>query len=186
MRRFTFRPLIFASAFVVCSAIFLLSFMGKPSTGGGGPVMLPGSLNAPPLDAIEVIQGTPKTTIAVFASPTCQHCKRLERELVSLENVRILTYLVARPGSESHDLARNIWCSDYPSKVYTEWMLNDVLPESVYCDDEVLTRNMDLANAFSVNGTPTVFFENGRWVEGNNIEAIRAEISKLTSSRSVP
>ncbi|MDV7395967.1 hypothetical protein RZS08_31540, partial [Arthrospira platensis SPKY1] len=102
MRRFTFRPLIFASAFVVCSAVFWLAFSGKPSTDGGAPVMLPSSLNAPPFDAIEIIQGEPATTIAVFASPTCQHCKRLERELVLLENVRILTYLVARPGSDSH------------------------------------------------------------------------------------
>jgi len=167
---------------LLCLAVVYLPFMSKAThpqaAAQGNQESHAAQLMRSTADSITTIQGEPLRTIYVFASPTCIHCKNLERSLLSFQDVQIHTFLLSPQGSKAFALAADIWCSAEPSKAYSEWMLNDQTPESSQeCDAAPLSRNMALANALGVSGTPTVFFEDGSKVDGFREDAIRSKLA---------
>ena len=47
-----------------------------------------------PLDqAIKVVKGNGKRTLAVFSDPDCPYCQQLEKELASVTDVTVYTFL---------------------------------------------------------------------------------------------
>lgn len=166
---------------LLCLAVVYLPLLGK-TTQPAAPAQSDQESYAIQLkrstaDAITTIQGDPLRTMYIFASPTCIHCKNLERSLLSLQDVQIHTFLLSSQGSEAYSLAAGIWCAAESSKAYSEWMLNDQAPEPTQgCDTTPIDRNMALANALGVSGTPTVFFVDGSRVDGDNIKAIVAKL----------
>ncbi|MCU0969096.1 MAG: DsbC family protein [Rubrivivax sp.] len=129
-------------------------------------------------DAIVVRQGNGARKLAVFADPNCGFCKRFERDLTSLKDVTIYTFLLPILGADSTAKSRDIWCARDAAKVWRAWMIDGTVPPRVSgaCDAAALDRNLELGRKHRVNGTPALVFEDGTRKPG---ALPAAEVEKL-------
>lgn len=119
-------------------------------------------------DAILIKQGSGARKLVVFGDPNCGYCKKLERDLVTLKDVSIYTFLYPILGPDSSAKSRDIWCARDPAKVWRSWMVDGTTPPKAMgaCDASVIERNMALGNRHRVTGTPAVVFEDGSRTPG--------------------
>ncbi len=123
-------------------------------------------------DAVVTVRGNGSRKIAVFSDPNCGFCKRLERDLLKINDVTVYTFVVAMLGPDSQTKARNIWCAAKPAEAYNDWMLDGQTPPTQNCDTAALTRNLAFAQKHRINGTPTSFLADGTRIAGADIKAI--------------
>ena len=104
----------------------------------------------------------------MFADPNCGYCKRIERDLLSLKDVTIYTYLLPILGPDSTTKTRDIWCAKDGAKTWRAWMIDGVTPAKspATCDTAAIERNLELGRRYKVNGTPAVVFEDGTRAPG--------------------
>jgi thiol:disulfide interchange protein DsbC len=114
-------------------------------------------------DAVTIKQGTGARKLVVFGDPNCGYCKRFERDLATLKDVTIYTFLYPILGPDSNVKSRDIWCSKDAAKAWRDWMVNNVTPPKNVgaCDAGALDRNIALGQKHRVQGTPALVFENG-------------------------
>ncbi len=119
-------------------------------------------------DAMLIKQGTGARRLVVFADPNCGYCKRIERDLLTLKDVSIYTFLLPILGPDSIVKSKDIWCAKEPGKTWRAWMVEGQLPAkaSAGCDTSVLERNVALGQKYKVQGTPAVVFEDGSRAPG--------------------
>jgi thiol:disulfide interchange protein DsbC len=119
-------------------------------------------------DAMVFKQGTGERKLVVFSDPNCGYCKRIERDLVSLKDVTIYTYVIPILGPDSNAKSRDIVCSKDSAKAWRAWMIDGVTParQSDKCDPAVLARNLDLSRKYKIHSTPAVVFEDGTRAPG--------------------
>ena len=119
-------------------------------------------------DAMVVKQGSGARKLAVFADPNCGYCKRFERDLLSVKDVTIYTFLYPVLGPDSNDKSRSIWCSKDAMKTWRAWMIDGVTPPKAMgaCDTAAIERNSAFGRKHRINGTPAVLFEDGKRVPG--------------------
>ncbi len=132
-------------------------------------------------DALVIKQGTGERKMAVFVDPNCGYCKRFERDLATVKDVTVYTFLYPILGADSTAKSRDIWCAKDPAKVWRAWMLDGEVPAKSMgkCDDKALERNVAFGGKYRVQGTPAVFFEDGTRKPGA-ISA--AEVERLLTS----
>jgi thiol:disulfide interchange protein DsbC len=115
--------------------------------------------------ALKTVKGDGKRTLIMFSDPNCPYCKKIEKEMVSLTNVTIYTFIYPiLSGSEQR--SRTIWCSADRLKAWDDWMQRGVEPAAKGDCDAPIGKLRDLGQALGVNGTPAIFFANGRMVPG--------------------
>ncbi len=114
-------------------------------------------------DAMVVRQGSGSRRLAVFADPNCGYCKRFERDLLTVKDVTIYTFLIPILGPDSNAKARDIWCSKDAQRAWRAWMLDGLAPikAPAACDAVALDRNLAFSQVHRINGTPALFFEDG-------------------------
>lgn len=114
-------------------------------------------------DAVVIKQGNGARKLVVFGDPNCGYCKRFERDLATLKDVTIYTFLYPILGPDSTAKSRDIWCAKDSAKVWRSWMVDGVTPPRNVgnCDAAALDRNVALGQKHRVQGTPAVVFENG-------------------------
>ncbi len=114
-------------------------------------------------DAMVARQGTGARKMAVFVDPNCGYCKRFERDLTTVKDVTIYTFLMPILGADSTAKSRDIWCAKDAQRAWRAWMIDNVVPPkaAANCDSEVLERNLALSKKHRINGTPALFFEDG-------------------------
>ena len=118
-------------------------------------------------DAVLIKQGSGTRKLVVFGDPNCGYCKRLERDLVTLKDVSIYTFIFPILGPDSNVKARDIWCAKEPGKVWRNWMVDGTTPPKLLGDCATpLDRNLELSRKHRVSGTPAIVFENGVRVPG--------------------
>lgn len=131
-------------------------------------------------NAIKQVRGDGKRIVASFEDPNCGYCKRLGSELALLDNVTIYTFLYPLLGPDSDAKSRNIWCAQDPAKAWNEWILDNKTPPAASCDTAAVDANISLGRKLRVQGTPTLFFADGRrvggYIRGPQIEEILSEI----------
>ena len=134
-------------------------------------------------DAMVVKQGTGERKIAVFADPNCSYCRKFERDLLTVKDVTVYTFLYPILGPDSGEKSKAIWCAKDSMKAWREWMIKGVpVAGSTECDVSAIQRNVTLGRKYKINGTPGLVFEDGTHMPG----ALGAEqIEKqLAASRS--
>jgi thiol:disulfide interchange protein DsbC len=119
----------------------------------------------PLADAIKTVHGNGSRQLAVFSDPNCIYCKQLEPELAALNNVTIYTFLVPFQG-DARPIA--IWCAADRARAWRQWMLQGeagTQKPDTQCDHPI-ARNLTLARRLGVQGTPTLFWNDGTRTDG--------------------
>lgn len=110
-------------------------------------------------NAVKVVRGKGERKMVVFTDPNCGFCKKLEKELLNIDNITIYHFMYPLfPGSE--EKSRAVWCSKDRAKAWNDMMLEGIVPPDGKCDTP-LEKNMALGRQLKVNGTPALVFENG-------------------------
>ena len=119
-------------------------------------------------DAIVWKQGSGARKLVIFADPNCGYCKRFEKELQTVKDVTVYTFLYPILGGDSPEKSRNIWCAKDNTKAWRDWMLDGTAPPHSMgkCDTAALDRNTAMGKKYRVNGTPALVFEDGKRVSG--------------------
>ena len=121
----------------------------------------------PRQDGFDIVRGKGKRHLVIFEDPNCGYCKRLERDLIKLDDVRITVNLIPILGADSMAKSKAIWCSADRAATWIAWMTKGVAPKSSSeCDTSAIERNLAFANRVKVNGTPALFFADGSRVPG--------------------
>jgi len=117
----------------------------------------------PVKDAITIRQGNGSRKMAVFVDPNCGYCKRFERDLLTVRDVTIYTFLIPILGPDSTVKSRDIWCAKEPARAWRAWMVDGVAPPKAAagCDTAPVDRNLAFSRGNRINGTPALFFEDG-------------------------
>lgn len=120
-----------------------------------------------PLDrAIKQVRGDGTRILASFEDPNCGYCKRLGQELALLDDVTIYTFLYPILGEDSVAKSRNIWCAEDQAASWNGWILENKTPVTAECDSSAVDQNVALGRQLRINGTPTLFFTDGRRLGG--------------------
>jgi thiol:disulfide interchange protein DsbC len=132
-------------------------------------------------DAVVIKQGNGARKLAVFVDPNCGYCKRFERDLTTVKDVTIYTFLYPILGPDSNVKSRDIWCSKDAAKTWRSWMIDGAAPVKTMgqCDSAALDRNVEFGRKYRVQGTPALFFEDGTRKPG---ALPAAEVEKLLVS----
>lgn len=119
-------------------------------------------------DAMVQKQGNGSRKLAVFADPNCGYCKRFERDLATVKDVTIYTFLYPILGADSDAKAKSIWCAKDAQKTWRSWMLEGAtIPKQMgQCDTAAITRNVAFGQKYKLNGTPALVFQDGRRLPG--------------------
>lgn len=118
--------------------------------------------------AFKTVKGNGKRKMAVFSDPDCPFCRRLENDLAKVTDVTIYTFLfpIDSLHPQAREKAKAIWCAPDRVKAWNDYMATNATPNGPTNCDTPLAKIADLGEKYKINGTPTIFFANGRKVPG--------------------
>ena len=127
----------------------------------------------------------PKKTdhiLTIFTDTSCPYCQKLHNEIPDLleNNIEIRYVLFSRNGNDvdAYQQLVSAWCSADKIDALEDLFSGDILDDASNCENPI-ARNFDYAGSLSVEGTPTIFLEDGRIIPGyQNYENILAFINK--------
>ena len=125
--------------------------------------------NSLPLElALKQVRGPGKNVMVTFEDPNCGYCKKLAKEILTLKDVTVYTFLYPVLGDDSYNKSKAIWCAQDKTKAWTDWMTNGRTPPvaSAKCDTSGLDKSAQLGRKLRINGTPAIFFAGGERVGG--------------------
>jgi len=113
------------------------------------------------------VRGDGRRVLATFEDPNCGYCKRLARELLTLDNVTVYVFLYPILSEDSVRKSKQIWCAPDRAKAWNDWMVDGKTPTGRDdCDTTAVTRNREYGRRLNISGTPTIFFGDGERVPG--------------------
>lgn len=123
--------------------------------------------------AVKTVRGNGSRVLAVFEDPNCPYCKRFEKDISSLSNTTIYTFLYpilsrdVNAPDDSYPKSRAIWCAADRTAAWSQLMLEGrrLTPAPDSCKhplEEILT----LGQKLHITGTPTLVFTDGRRAPG--------------------
>lgn len=129
--------------------------------------------------AIKQVRGNGKRLVAVFADPYCVFCKRLDQNLVAMDNVTIYTFLypILRKD-ESAAMASRIWCSPDRVKAYNDLMLRNRAPSSVAACKAPVDKWLALGNKLGISATPVSYVGSGARIIGARFDELQRLIDE--------
>lgn len=117
--------------------------------------------------ALKQVRGNGKRMLITFEDPNCGYCKKLARDMQSMTDLTLYTFIVPILGPSSQKRAEALWCSADRNKAWQDLMLNNVAPDdSKTCDTSGLRQIANVASKYRIQGTPTLIFANGERVSG--------------------
>jgi thiol:disulfide interchange protein DsbC len=116
--------------------------------------------NKLPLElAVKQVKGNGSRKMAVFTDPNCGFCKKLEKELLQIDNITLYQFMYPIfPGSD--EKVRGVWCSKDRSKAWNDMMQHDITPPPGNCDTPT-EKVLALGRKLKINGTPGLIFADG-------------------------
>jgi protein-disulfide isomerase len=68
--------------------------------------------NSLPLElAIKQVRGSGKNVMVTFEDPNCGYCKKLAKDVLTLKDVTVYTFLLPVLGDDSYEKSKAIWCA---------------------------------------------------------------------------
>lgn len=127
--------------------------------------------------AIKYIKGTGKRKLYVFTDPDCPYCQKLEQYMTSIDNVTV--YLFLYPLKQLHPraeiISEEIWCSKNQYEAWEDYMLHRKPPQNPTRCKTPIQKNLDLGQHLQIEGTPTIFLENGIRIAGIPLDSQQIE-----------
>ena len=120
--------------------------------------------------------------LTIFTDTSCPYCQKLHDELPDLleNNIEVRYVIFSRNGSDvdTYQQLLSAWCANDRLNAIEELFQGELLDESDGCDNP-LNKNFEYASMLSVEGTPTIFLEDGRIIPGyQNYKGILTFINK--------
>jgi len=117
--------------------------------------------------AIKKVKGDGSRKVAVFSDPDCPFCRKLEKDIEKITDVTIYIFLfpIEQLHPKAPEMSRAIWCASDRVKAWDEYMLKGAAPKSAKCDNPV-DKIVTYGQSKKINGTPTIFFADGKRVPG--------------------
>lgn len=125
--------------------------------------------NSLPLElAVKQVRGSGKNVMVTFEDPNCGYCKKLAKDILTLKDVTVYTFLLPVLGDDSFEKSKAIWCAPDKSKAWVDWMTAGKAPPAApaKCDISGLNKSAQLGGKLRINGTPAIFFAGGERVGG--------------------
>jgi thiol:disulfide interchange protein DsbC len=117
--------------------------------------------------ALKRVRGDGSRPIAIFEDPNCGYCKKLERDIRTLDNATIYVFLYPILADDSVSKSAQIWCSKDPADAWVRLMIDGQQPEKAAEGCKAPTDDvLALGHRLSVVGTPTLVFADGRRAPG--------------------
>lgn len=111
--------------------------------------------------AITMTRGSGRRKIAILSDPNCPYCKRLEEDLMRLDDitVHIFPYAIIAPASVRQSKA--VWCSKDRVKAWNDLMFRRVEPQPASDCDTPVEKLIEYGRRLGATATPTWFLANG-------------------------
>ncbi|MCS5591851.1 MAG: thioredoxin fold domain-containing protein [Gammaproteobacteria bacterium] len=107
--------------------------------------------------------------IHVFTDVDCPYCVKLHANMAEMNKLGITVKYLAAPLAQLHPQAQSkmekIWCAENRNLAIHNYKTNRILPKSKRCDNPV-AEQLAISQHLGVNGTPSIFFENGTDLPG--------------------
>ena len=107
--------------------------------------------------------------IHVFTDVDCPYCAKLHSNMKGMNALGITVKYLAAPIEQLHPNAQSamekIWCAEDKAIAMHNYKTNRYLPNSPDCINPV-EEQLAISKQIGVNGTPSIFFENGINVPG--------------------
>ncbi len=117
--------------------------------------------------AVKQVRGDGKRVLASFEDPNCGYCKKLAKDMASLDNVTLYTFLYPILAPDSLDKSNQVWCSADKAKAWYDWMRDGkALSGKGDCDTTAVQKSVELGHKLAITGTPTLFFADGERIPG--------------------
>lgn len=120
--------------------------------------------------------------LTIFTDTSCPYCQKLHNEIPDLleNNIEVRYVLFSRNGNDvdTYQQLVSAWCSDDRIEALEDLFAGEILDDNTNCENPI-AKNFDYAGLLSVEGTPTIFLEDGRTIPGyQNYKNILAFINK--------
>jgi thiol:disulfide interchange protein DsbC len=116
--------------------------------------------------ALKQVNGNGKRKVAVFEDPNCGYCKQIRKDLVNLKDVTIYTYVYPVLAPDSDLKSRKVLCSADKMGAWNDLMLSNKVPGNNGNCDQPLAKIKEMGGKMGITATPTVFFGNGKRLQG--------------------
>jgi thiol:disulfide interchange protein DsbC len=138
-----------------------------------------------PLDnAVKIVRGNGSRKVAIFEDPNCGYCKRFERDLAGVSDITVYVFLYPILSESSMQKSKAVWCAPDRAKAWMDLMVRD----TPVTNDGSCTNPVEKVLAFGqskrIQGTPTIFFEDGERVPG--VMAMADFEKKLAAAKNPP
>ena len=117
-------------------------------------------------NAIKIVRGNGSRKVAVFADPNCGYCKRFERDLIGVNDITVYYFLYPILSPDSVQKSKAVWCAPDKGKAWLDYMVRDMaVPADTSCSTPI-EKILEWGKGKRIQGTPTMFFEDGERVPG--------------------
>ena len=117
-------------------------------------------------NAFKIVRGDGSRKMAMFADPNCGYCKRFERDLLGVNNVTVYVFLYPILAADSVEKSKAVWCSADRGKLWIDHMVRDApIQGDTQCATPI-EKNLAFGQSKKIQGTPTMFFQDGDRIPG--------------------
>jgi thiol:disulfide interchange protein DsbC len=134
--------------------------------------------------AIKIVRGNGSRKVALFEDPNCGYCKRMERDMMGVNDITLFVFLYPILSPDSLEKSKAIWCSSDRGKAWLDHMVRDAAVSGDTTCATPLDRILALGKDKRISGTPTLIFENGERIPGA-ISMVDFE-KRLTEAKNPP
>ena len=122
-------------------------------------------------ESYQIIYKPSKTdyVLTIFTDASCPYCQKLHNEIPDLvdNNIEVRYVLFSRNGKDVDAYVQLVsaWCADDRMEAIDSIFQGDLIDDNATCINP-LDKNFEFAGELSVEGTPTIFLEDGRIIPG--------------------
>ena len=133
--------------------------------------------------AVKTVRGNGKRVFATFEDPNCGYCKKLAKDMVSMNDFTMYTFLLPILSADSGEKSKAIWCAADRSKAWSDWMVNGAAPAAANCAAPT-EKVLALAQKYKIHGTPTIFLANGERIPGAvPVARLEQDLNRVAAAR---
>ena len=155
--------------YVIQGAVTDLELMTNISTNRINSIKLNILENISDSDKIVFKAKEEKYVINVFTDVDCPYCAKLHANMRQMNDLGITVKYLASPLEQLHPNAQSamekIWCAEDRELAMHNYKSKRYLPDSPDCINPV-SEQLAISKQLGVNGTPSIFFENGTNLPG--------------------